>query len=50
MGGKDIGSSIGWTALLLTRVWIVFIRARTVAAHNNPLMVLRLVLIVSQAT
>ena len=34
MGGKDMGSSIGWTALLLFGVWIVFIRARMVAAHN----------------
>ena len=33
--GKDIGSSIGWTAFLLSRAWMVYIRARTVAACNN---------------
>ena len=35
IGGKDIGSSISWTSLLLSGAWMVFIRARTVAAHNN---------------
>ena len=34
-GGKDIRPSIDWTALLLSRTWIVFTRARTVAARNN---------------
>ena len=35
IGGKDIRSSIGWTALLLSGAWMVFIRARTVAVRNN---------------
>ena len=35
MWGKDMGSSINWTALLLSRAWIVFILNRTVAAQNN---------------
>ena len=35
IGGKDIGPLIGWIALLLYGTWMVFIRARIVAAHNN---------------
>ena len=35
IGEDDIGSSIGWTALLLSRVRMVFIRARTLAGRNN---------------
>ena len=33
--GKDIGPLIGWIALLLYGTWMVFIQARTVAAHND---------------
>ena len=33
--GKDIGSSIGWIALLLSGTWMVFTRARIVAACNS---------------
>ena len=33
--GKDIGSSIGWIALLLSGMWMIFTRARVVAARNN---------------
>ena len=33
--GKDIRSSIGWTTLLLSGAWMVFIRAQMVATHNN---------------
>ena len=36
-GGKDIGSSIGWITLLLSAMWMVFTRARAVAAHNSLL-------------
>ena len=36
-GGKDIGPSIGWIALLLSRTWMVFTRARAVAARNSLL-------------
>ena len=35
IGGKDIGPSIGWIASLLSRTWMVFIRARTMATRNN---------------
>ena len=35
IGGKDIASSICWIALLLSGTWMVFTRARTVAARNN---------------
>ena len=33
--GKDIGSSIDWIALLMSGTWIVFIRARIMAARNS---------------
>ena len=33
--GKDIGSSIGWTTLLLSGAWMVFIQAQMVAARNS---------------
>ena len=33
--GNDIGSLIGWISLLLSGTWMVFTRARTVAACNN---------------
>ena len=46
MGGKDMGSSIGWTILLLARAWIVF----GGYAQHALLLVLRLILIVSWAT
>ena len=36
-GGKDIWPSIGWIALLLSRTWIVFTRARAVVPRNNLL-------------
>ena len=36
-GGKDIGSSIGWIALLLSGMWMVFNRARAEANRNNLL-------------
>ena len=35
IGGKDIGPSIGWIALVLSETWMVFTRARTVVARNN---------------
>ena len=35
IGGKNIGSSIGWIALLLSGTWMVFTRAQTVAACNS---------------
>ena len=35
MGGKDIGKSIDYIALLLSEALMVFTWARTVAAHNN---------------
>ena len=35
MGGKDMGSSISCIASLLSRVLMVFIWARTVAARSN---------------
>ena len=35
IGGKDIGSSTGWIVLLLSRAWMVFIRARIVVACND---------------
>ena len=35
IGGKDIGSLIGWIALLLLGTWMVFTRAQTVAARNS---------------
>ena len=35
IGGKNIGSLIGWIALLLFGAWMVFTRAWTVAARNN---------------
>ena len=35
IGGKDIGPSIGWIALLMSGTWIVFIQARIVAARNS---------------
>ena len=35
IGGKDIGSLIGWTALLLSRAWMVFIWARMMVARNS---------------
>ena len=34
-GGKDIGPSIDWTTLLLFGTWMVFTRARNVAARND---------------
>ena len=33
-GGKDIGPSIGWIALLLSGTWMVFTRARAMATRN----------------
>ena len=36
-GGKDIGLSIDWIALLLFGTWIVFTRAQVVAACNSLL-------------
>ena len=36
-GGKDIGSSISQIALLLYGMWMIFTRARAVAARNNLL-------------
>ena len=33
--GNDIGLSIGWIALLLSGVWMVFTRARVVAARKS---------------
>ena len=36
-GGKYIGPSIGWIALLLFGTWMVFTRAWAVAAHNSLL-------------
>ena len=33
--GKDIGPSIGWIALLLSGMWMVFTQARAVAARNS---------------
>ena len=45
-----MGPSIGWTVLLLTEAWIVFIWARTVAASNKFFfLALRLILVVSRA-
>ena len=35
IGRKDIGSSTGWTALLLSGAWMVFIWACMVAVHNR---------------
>ena len=34
IGGKDVGPSIGWIALLLSRTWMVFTWAWIVAACN----------------
>ena len=34
-GGKDIGPSIGWIALLLSGMWMVFTQALTMAALNS---------------
>ena len=34
IGGKDIGSLIGWISLLLYGIWMVITRAWNVAAHN----------------
>ena len=36
-GGKDIWPSIGWIALFLSRMWMVFTRARVVGARNSLL-------------
>ena len=36
-GGNDIGSLIGWIALLLSGTWMVFTPAQAVAARNNIL-------------
>ena len=35
IGGKNIGPTIGWIALLLSGPWMVFIQAWTVATCNN---------------
>ena len=35
IGGKDIGPSTEWIALMLSGMWMVFTWARTMAAHNN---------------
>ena len=38
IGGKDIRPSIDWIALLLSRVWMVFTWARTMATSNILLL------------
>ena len=44
-----MGLSISWIVLLLTGAWIMFIRAKMVAAQHALLLALRLILTVNRA-